>query len=71
MLIKLERQKVDEEWAKVQEAEKAAFLHRARMLQLYEDPRVRALNSQLLMSNFLKVTTALISGKGPSVGVQS
>jgi hypothetical protein len=46
---------VDAEWAKVQDAEKAAFLNQARMLQMYEDPRVRNLHSKMLTSNVLKV----------------
>nr|KAJ3411885.1 hypothetical protein HK105_002501 [Polyrhizophydium stewartii] len=49
-----ERQKVDADWAVLRAKEREEAIRRARMLQHFEEPRVKALHSQLLMSNVLE-----------------
>ncbi|KAI9015172.1 hypothetical protein BC832DRAFT_537552 [Gaertneriomyces semiglobifer] len=49
-----ERQKVDEEWNKVKEAERNEIVNRARSMQHFEDPRIKQLTSALQLSNVLQ-----------------
>ncbi|KAJ3189517.1 hypothetical protein HDU85_003148 [Gaertneriomyces sp. JEL0708] len=49
-----ERQKVDEEWTKVKEAERNEIVDRARSMQHFEDPRIKQLTSALQLSNVLQ-----------------
>ncbi|KAI8921580.1 hypothetical protein BC831DRAFT_476583 [Entophlyctis helioformis] len=48
-----ERKRVDAEWAVVRATERQEAIQRARLLQRFEEPRLKALHSQLLMSNVL------------------
>ncbi|KAK6100199.1 hypothetical protein MT418_001551 [Batrachochytrium dendrobatidis] len=53
-ILEEERLKVDAEWAKLREMERQNAIQRARQLQQSDQPRVRALHSQLLLSNVLQ-----------------
>ncbi len=55
MLIKAEAEKMDREWASIMDMENKQAVDRARNMQLAQDPRFRAINSQLLLSNVLYV----------------
>ncbi|KAJ3362998.1 hypothetical protein HDU91_003172 [Kappamyces sp. JEL0680] len=49
-----ERVRIDTEWAAVRNKEREDAIARARMLQRADEPRVRALHSNLLLSNILQ-----------------
>ena len=52
-ILEDERLLIDAEWAGIRATERQAAIDRARMLQHFEDPRVKTLHSQLLLSNVL------------------
>ncbi len=50
----MERQQVDSEWAVIRQQEREQAIKRAKDLLRADEPRVRSLHSQLLMSNVLQ-----------------
>ena len=50
----MERQQIDSEWAVIRQQEREQAIKRAKDLLRADEPRVRSLHSQLLMSNVLQ-----------------
>jgi hypothetical protein len=54
MLMQAERKRIDAEWASIRKKEREEAIKRAKQQMRNEEPRVRNLHSQLLMSTVLK-----------------